>query len=99
MTRPDRLTIATAARLVADIAADPERVIYSAHAQQRMRERRITPAEVIGCLTKGIITEGPFVNIRNAWQVRISRQTTQKFHVVVAMERQQRLIVITTIVE
>lgn len=95
---PHRLSPADAARVVAEIAADPDRVILSTHAEQRMRLRRIMPGEVLNCLRRGSVTEGPFVNLRGNWQVRMTRhERRQRLDVVVAIEWRERLVVITAI--
>lgn len=97
---PTQLSATAAARVIAEMAADPARVIYSAHAEQRMLERGITPVEVLDCIKKGLITEGPFINLRSSWQMRSTRKAHQRtLHVVSAIEWQERVVIITTIVE
>jgi len=65
-----------------------------------MRERRITPAQVGACLRKGSVSEGPFINLRGNWQVRMTVVADgRRLDVAVAIEWRSRLIVITTIAD
>ena len=97
---PRSLSPNQAARVVAALASDPHQVSYTVHARQRMRERGIEPANVIRCLRRGVVTEGPTMNIRGNWQVRMTRTTDGRdLHVVVALEWQSRLIVVTAITD
>lgn len=73
---------------------------YTVHARQRMQERRVQPAAVLACLRKGIVTEGPIINIHGNRQVRMTRTVDREtLHLVVAIEWRSRLIVITTITD
>lgn len=97
---PVRLSASAAARVVADLATDSGRVNYTVHARQRMRERGITPAQVGTCLKRGTVSEGPFINLRGNWQMRLTTVTDRRrLDVVVAIEWRSRLIVITAIAD
>lgn len=56
---PFRLSRAQALKLIREAADDTGRIILTPHAEQRMRQRRITMTQVTVCLRKGVITDGP----------------------------------------
>ncbi|MGY4493512.1 DUF4258 domain-containing protein [Pseudomonas sp. TE3610] len=62
----------TALRMIRQIALDSGRVVYTAHARQRMSEREITLPDVMECLSKGQITEGPAIMPKGDWRFTIS---------------------------
>ena len=43
--------------LLREIAADSARVIFTHHARQRMRQRKVSPVQVIACLQRGVVRE------------------------------------------
>jgi Domain of unknown function (DUF4258) len=45
--------------LVRELAAESGNVVFSNHALSRMKRRRVSAREVIGCLLRGVIVEGP----------------------------------------
>ncbi len=63
------LTIPSAKKLVRELAEDTCRVFFSKHAEQRMKERKITRTQIIRCLLKGEITEGPARGTNGNWQL------------------------------
>jgi hypothetical protein len=97
---PVRLSATAAAHVVAELASDSSRVNYTVHARQRMRERRVTPVQVGACLRRGTVSEGPIINLKGNWQMRLTTVTDrQRLDVVVAIEWRSRLIVITAIAD
>lgn len=53
------------------VAQDSARVFFTAHARQRMRERRISTSQVLRCLRHGNVIEGPAPNPRGNWEVLV----------------------------
>ena len=76
MEQPDNvlrlnLSAESAQRLVRDIAEDSSRVKITTHARQRMRERKITMAQVFCCLKNGRISEPPARDVTGNWKFNI----------------------------
>lgn len=67
------LTPVAALRIVRRIAGDSAAVYFTTHASQRMRQRRITRAQVLHCLAGGRITEGPAPDTTGRWCVTLQR--------------------------
>lgn len=97
---PFKLDDQSLRRLIREAAADTSRVWFVKHARQRMRERRITPAQVFDCLRRGNLTEPGFVNPRGHWQCTLMRRCAgDDIHAVVALERHENgdwVAVVTT---
>jgi hypothetical protein len=78
------------------LAANSANVFIVVHARKRMAERGHTDGDVLQCLRRGIIDEGPFFNARNNWQATLRRtHAGQEIKVVAALEA--RVIVITVV--
>jgi hypothetical protein len=73
--RPKRLTKDYAQRLVHQWAVNSDDVEFEKrHCLKRMRQRNISPRQVLDCLRKGVITEGPYVDQKSGeWKVNITR--------------------------
>jgi hypothetical protein len=56
-----------ALRLIRDIAQDSSRVVVTVHARKRMLQRRISRPQVLECLLKGQLAEGPALDIHGNW--------------------------------
>ena len=90
LTRPKALA------LVRELAKDSGNVVFVSHASKRMKLRRISPKEVISCLLRGVIVEGPALGIKGDWELAMERMGAgRKLHVAVAIDMPKRLIVIT----
>lgn len=95
--QPDRLNEADAVRLVRMIAVDSNNIVVIEHARRRRVQRSITRVQIERCVRMGIITEGPFINQHNNWQMNLTRQTAgEQITCAVAIEWATRIIVITT---
>jgi hypothetical protein len=82
--------------MIRDIASRKKGVAIVGHAKARMEQRRITQRQVMICLLKGSITEGPSLNNHGNWQVNASRLAAgEQITCVVAIEWDRRLIVIS----
>ncbi len=53
------LNATSAKRIIKEIAVNTERVIITDHVRLRMKQRRITTAQVLDCLRKGLVREEP----------------------------------------
>lgn len=61
-----------ALQIVQAASKDSARVFYTAHARQRMRQRRITPTQVMRCLAHGRISEGPVADkMKGGWKCTV----------------------------
>ena len=61
-----------ALEIVRELAKGSGRIFYSKHARVRMSERCISMPDVMDCLERGQITEGPFQAPNGNWQFTIS---------------------------
>jgi hypothetical protein len=98
MAKPVQFTLSKpkALELVRELAANTGNVIFTVHALKRMKLRRVTPLEVIECLRKGSIVEGPALGIKGDWELAIERMGAgRKLRVALAIDMPKRLIVIT----
>ncbi len=93
---PLRMTPTVALRIIQEIAADTFRVVIRDHAKRAMKKRRITRGQVYSCLRRGVITEGPALDIKNYWRCTMFRLAAgDEVSVVVSFNSRERLIVIT----
>jgi Domain of unknown function (DUF4258) len=92
--QPAKLSPADAIRLVRELAADSGRVGLTHHCRQRMQERDITLRQILNCLQKGAITEGPAIDIYGNWKMDIYRRADD-LTCAVAIQWRARLVVIT----
>ena len=85
-----------ALRMVRAAARDSARVYFTAHARAQMRQRRITRLQVIECLLRGQITEGPAPDVRGGWRCRVERFVAgDEVAVAVAIDQEAGIVVIT----
>lgn len=61
-----------ALEIIRELSEVSERIFYSPHAKVRMIERGVTMPDVMDCLGKGQITEGPFQQPGGDWRFTIS---------------------------
>jgi len=87
-----------ALRIIRKAAEETGRVAFHPHAKQRMRKRRINPTQVYSCLRKGIIIEGPSLDIKGCWRCTMYRLAAgEAVSVVVSIIPHDNLLVITVI--
>ncbi len=65
LSRPQAL------QLIREIAQDSDRVKFVSHAKARMNERGITDMQVLRCLRRGRIIEGPSRSTKGNWEMRM----------------------------
>lgn len=75
-------------------------ISWSRHCKERMRERGITIQQVTNCLSKGRVTETPFLSQENGggYETRMEKITAGEWlRVAVCIKFTQRLLIITAI--
>ena len=93
---PIRMNDATALKLLREIAADSARVVFTAHARQRMRQRKVTPVEIIACLLRGVVSEPVALDLHGNWKLTVTHRVAGKdLDVAVAIDVPRRAIIIT----
>jgi hypothetical protein len=70
---PSKLSKQQALAVVREFAKDSRDVFPVGHARQRLKQHRFTRRQMMTCLQKGVVTEGPALNSRGHWQVNITR--------------------------
>ena len=93
---------ADALRIVRRLAQDSNAVFITDHASKRMVKRKVSRVQVIDCLLKGAITEGPALDIKGSWVFTISRAVCgESINAVVALDmdadKSEFVIVVTVI--
>lgn len=69
-------------------AEDSARVIITGHAAQRMKQRKVSFAQVLKCLQKGIVIEPAALDQYGAWKATVgSKVAGDDIRVAVAIER------------
>jgi hypothetical protein len=78
-------------------AADSSKVFVDPHALKRMKQRKLTYEQVIRCLLKGIVTEGPYQHNRSGkWRLNLTRVVAGDHVTVVAeMDFTSDVLVVT----
>lgn len=67
MSKPD------AQRIIREAAVDSARVFITLHAKKRLRQRKITPLQVVECVLKGAIVKGPAPGLKGGWTCTMER--------------------------
>ncbi|EDX0371751.1 DUF4258 domain-containing protein [Salmonella enterica] len=98
---PYPLTRSKALEIIRDLARTSSRQFYTRHAKERMRERGFSTTDVLDCLQKGRISEGPFQAANGNWQfTMVWFRAGAHIQVVAALDTDDEgnyLIIITTI--
>ncbi len=93
------LSAQMALRIIRDAAADSARVFLTHHANARMRERRITLTQVLRCLQRGRLSEGPAPDtMKGGWKCTVEHYSAgEQLGVAVGIESVQAsdIVVIT----
>jgi hypothetical protein len=79
------------------VAAESGRVFFTAHAEKRMKQRRITRTQALTCLREGSIVEGPYRDIRGDWRCTVEKFVAGDSVQVVVVIEISELLVITVI--
>ena len=91
---------AVKAKRIVALCVESGKVIFVAHAVQRMRKRLFTNLVVLNCLRHGRIVEGPAMDTSGMWRFTMMRDVGAVAISVVAsihwdVEKQDHIIVIT----
>ena len=70
---PFRLNDRSLRRLIRETAQDANRVFFTSHSKQRMRQRRIDADQVLDCLRNGVVSEPAHTNLHGNWQCTLTR--------------------------
>jgi hypothetical protein len=74
-----------------------EKIALSRHTQLRMSQRKVSYHQIINCLKKGRITEGPF-QVKNGYEMRFERGTAGDWlRVVLCLRFKQDMLIISVI--
>lgn len=64
------LTPVQAKRIITTIKKEnPERILFTKHASERMVERGITNRQIMKCIEHGYVVEGPYRDIYGNWKM------------------------------
>ena len=90
------LSVHEALKIIRLLAQNSKNVLIIQHARDRQLKHGITRRQIDICLKKGVVSEGPFMNLHGNWQVNVSRLAAgEEITCTVAIEEEQRLIVVT----
>jgi hypothetical protein len=67
------LNDANALKLLREIASDSARILFSHHARQRMKQRKVSAQQVYQCLLKGRIDEATHLDMHGSWRCTVER--------------------------
>jgi hypothetical protein len=96
---PIGLSPIRARQLVREIAKDSGRVVFTHHAEVKMRKRHITRTQVLRCLAHGGVSEGPAPDVKGNWTMTLEVLSAGELvTVVVALARDKAgdMIVVIT---
>ncbi|ALG69916.1 hypothetical protein VY88_10595 [Azospirillum thiophilum] len=93
---PLRLTKPAAARIVKEIAADPDRIVPVPHAKKRMVQRKISITQARRVVQAGFIDGEPWIDEHGNWRVDMRGMSAgEQITVGIAIEWRTRLLIIT----
>jgi Domain of unknown function (DUF4258) len=86
-----------ALRIIRERAADSANVVLLSHAKAQMKKRRINAKQIISCLQKGVIREGPALDDKGYWRCRVARLAAGEEIVVIVsfLQPQENILVIS----
>ena len=93
---PLRLSKPEAAKVIREIAADPDRIVAVRHARQRMVQRRISITQARRVVRAGFIDGDPWMDEYGNWRVTMRGMSAgDQITVGLAIEWRTRLLIIT----
>jgi hypothetical protein len=93
---PMRMSDPTALKLLREIAEDSGNIIFTNHARERMRERKVTPSQVLACLKQGFASEPVALDPHGNWKLTVQHRVAGvELNVSVAIDVPTRAIIIT----
>jgi hypothetical protein len=100
--KPLKLSDHSFTKMLRAIAVDSDRVVLTKHAKKRMKQRRISLAQVLVCLRKGRIVEPAHMTIQGDWKATVEHHYAgDAVRVSVVIERAEDgdLAVVVTVME
>jgi hypothetical protein len=86
----------SAQRLIRSIAADSARVFVVPHGKKRQRKRNVSTKQVIDCLLKGTISEGPYLTSSGETRCNVRRHAAgEELTCVVEFDLPRGLLIVT----
>ena len=93
---PFPLSRPRAAAILREAARTGSKVVFTHHAARRMRQRGILRTQVLRCLGRGRIVEGPAADLHGNWTCRVAGLAEGRaLSVAVAITLPEGVIVIT----
>ena len=93
---PPKLSKQQALAVIREFAKNSRDVFPVGHARQRLNQHKFSRRQMMICLQKGVITEGPALNSRGHWQVNVTLLAAgEEMTCVVVIEWDQQLVVRT----
>lgn len=75
---------------------DSAKIIWTDHAKKRMRQRKITPMQVLNCLRSGMIDEPLHRDIEGGWKCTLIRLAAgEEIRVVCSILDGGKLVIVT----
>ncbi len=85
-----------ALRAIRDIASGNGEVVLIPHAKGRGRQRDVNYRQVVECLRKGTLSEGPYQTSKGQWRCNVFRHMAgEQMTCVVEFDLPRRLIIVT----
>ena len=86
------LTKAAAEKLLRQLAMDSSKVVFSKHARGRRDQRKISQIQILECLRKGRMIEGPAKAVKGNWECKVTYLSAgEPINVVAALDWQPKL--------
>jgi hypothetical protein len=85
------------AQIIIRKLAGEGKVHFDRHSNKRKKQRKISDVQILTCLSKGYVTEDPFVNYpRKGWETSVQGSAAgQQIKVVVCLRWKNDLLVVT----
>lgn len=96
-TYPKSLNTRQAERLIAQLAEDSSRILYTNHAEERMEERDVSMQDIERILKNGFCAEPPVRDNKGQWKCKLIRHHSgnRDVGVVTIILKRQELLIIT----
>lgn len=87
-----------AVRRAREAADETHRIIWTNHIKEQMLKRSITTEQVLTCLEKGRITEGPAPDIKGGWKFNLCCVAAgDEVEIVIVVNLDEDVVLITAI--
>ena len=93
------MTAPMALKILREVAKDSERVFPTDHCEKQLAKRKISRTQVLRCLLRGNIVEGPSLSLKGNWEMAVETMTAgNAIRVACALDKDEKgdfIIVIT----